>query len=250
MSGYFRVPLVLFLAGIACQVGLGCSSSSDTAPAQQGQPVAQPPQAYAPQPAVPSPQAQAGQPVQPTAPAQPAQDPMAALKGLMGQAAGQPGQAPVQPGTATNVPWEALSQALPTNAPGWALDGQVEGESASIMGISISRANCRLKQGNLRAKVQIVDTTMNPMLAMPFNMARTVRVDSSKERLGPVDFGTHPGTQKFEKGNNTSEVMILVQNRILVTVTVQNATSEAEAVGLGQYVNFAHLAKLAGGQVS
>ena len=145
------------------------------------------------------------------------------------------------------IPWQSLVQALPASAPGWALDGQPEGESASFGGFTTSSAKCRLKQGTMTADVQIIDTSVNPMLAMPFNMARSMRVDSSDERMGPINFGSYPGTQKLKKKSNKAEVMVMVSNRVLVTVTVKGATSEAPAVGVMQYVNFAHLAQLVGG---
>jgi hypothetical protein len=145
------------------------------------------------------------------------------------------------------IPWQSLANALPVNAPGWTMQEQVKGESANMMGISVSRAGCDLKQNNLDAEVEIVDTTMNPMIAMPFNMMRSVQIDSSEERQGPINFGIYPGTQKFEKKRARAEIMVMVHNRIMVTIRVKNATSEAEAVNLAQYVNYALLAQLVGG---
>ena len=146
-----------------------------------------------------------------------------------------------------SIPWQSLSQALPVSVPQWSMQGQVEGESANVMGFSVSRAGCRLVQAAKRAEVEIVDTTMNPMIAMPFNVARSVQIDSSKERRGPVDFGAYPGAQSFDKGSNKAEVIVMVHNRVMITVRVENAASEADATGLAAYVNFAHLAGLAGG---
>lgn len=127
------------------------------------------------------------------------------------------------------------------------MKGQVSGESANIMGISVSKASCDLTQNNLSADVEIVDTTMNPMIAMPFNIARSVQIDSSEERHGPINFGVYPGVQKFEKNRNSAEIIVMVHNRVMVTVRVKNATSEAEGVNLAQYVNYAMLAQLVGG---
>ena len=39
----------------------------------------------------------------------------------------------------------------------------------------------------------------------------------------------------------------MVNNRILITVEVKNTTTEAAAVGVAQYINFAHLASQVGG---
>jgi hypothetical protein len=160
----------------------------------------------------------------------------------------KPGTAPKEDATSF-IPWQALSKALPTEIPGWELDGEIEGESANMMGISISRAGCKLvndKKG-MTARVQIVDTSMNPMLAMPFNMARNMQIDSSKERMGPIDFGIYPGTQKYDKKRGQAQITMLVHNRILVTVEVNQADSEAPAVTVAKQVNLKILAELAGG---
>ncbi len=193
------------------------------------------------------------QPVQPVVPGQPAApagqqpNPLVGLAGALGQAMGQaPGQA-AGGAPAQMIPWQSLSQALPTAALGWALKGEIEGESANMMGISVSTAKCKLAQGGMEATIEIVDTSMNPMIAMPFNMMRSMQIDSSKERRGPVNFGTYPGTQSWTKTNNNAEVMVMVHNRVMITVKVTNAASEAPANQLASQVNYAHIASLIGG---
>lgn len=212
-------------------------------PGQQGQPMQQAQPMQQPQPLQQAQPAQQGQPA--------AQgDPMAGLAGALGQAMGQAmGQAPAgQQGAVQMINWQSLGQALPTAAPGWALDGQVEGESANMFGISVSTARCNMKQGNMNAKVEIVDTSMNPMMAMPFNMARSVQVDSSTERRGPTTVGgTYPATQSWNKQTNEAEIMAMVHNRVMVTVKVTNAASEAPATQLANSINWAHIASLIGG---
>ncbi len=232
MMPVYRYFVVIALVVVFAVIGCGKEEPPTPAAYPAGYPQqvpgAYPQQPVGTQPVQPvQPGAQPVQPVQPTVPVQ------------------VPGQ-PVQVG-GVQISWQSLSQALPTNAPGWVMSGQVEGESAVIMGMAFSRAGCNLRQGNMTAKVDIVDTSMNPMMAMPFNMARSVQIDSSTERVSPINYGAHPATQKFEKQRMRAEVLVMVSNRIMVTITVNNAPSEAAASGLGQYVNYAHLAKLVGG---
>ena len=172
-------------------------------------------------------------------------NPMANLMGALGALQGQGQQQAGQP--VATIAWQSLTQALPSAAPGWTLKGSPKGESVQMMGVSVAQASCELTQGNMTAEVEIVDTSMNPMLAVPFSMARSVQVDSSEERLGPINFGDHPGTQRFDKKSNKAEVMVLVKNRVMVTVKVQNAPAESAAVGIMQYVNFNHLSSLVEG---
>ena len=249
MIGFKALLVTTAIAGLA--LIFGCKSEPQN-PYPQGYPQQGYPQQGYPgqQPMQPM---QPMQPVQPNVPAQPAApagqqpNPLTGLAGALGQAMGQAqgqaaGGAPVQ-----MIPWQSLSQALPTAAPGWALKGEVEGESANMMGISVSTAKCKLAQGNMEATIEVVDTSMNPMIAMPFNMMRGMQVDSSKERRGPVNFGTYPGTQSWTKTSNKAEVMVMVHNRVMVTVKVTNAASEVPANQLASQINYAHIASLIGG---
>jgi hypothetical protein len=213
MGAVCRILAVLTVVFV---LGMGCTSS-DEQPAPK-----------TPEQAVPSPQ-------QPTQVGQPPSQPLP-----------KPGNVSTA-GASSFVPWPALSKALPTAVPGWELDGEIEGESANMMGFSISRAGCKLKKGTMTARVQIVDTSMNPMLAMPFNMARNIRLDSSEERMGPIDIGTYPGTQKYDKKRGQAQITVLVHNRVLVTVEVNKTDSEAPAVAVAEQVNLKMLAELAGG---
>jgi hypothetical protein len=269
-----RAILTIMAVVAAAALVLGCGNDpqppapvgTQPTPIQPGQaypgtPPAQPGQAYPGQPAqpvpAPVPPAQPVQPGQPAPPAQPAQpgqpgqqgvpqigDLLGALGQMAGQQPTQPGQ---QPAAVTHIPWQSLSQALPTATPGWTLSGEVQGESLNMMGISVSQAGCDLVKGNLKAEVQIIDTTMNPMIAMPFNMARSMQIDSSEQRVGPINFGVYPGTQKLDKRRNKTEIMVMVHNRVLVKLTVEGSPTEAEAQNLGRYVNYAMLATLVGG---
>ncbi len=207
---------------------IGCSSKTQQPPPGETGEYAQPQPAAQPQPQQPGQGNPLGQ--------------MLGALGAMGQAAqGQQQQAPVQ-----TVPWQNLAQALPVSAPGWTAANQATGESVQAMGIMVSQTKTSLSQGSMRAEVEIIDTSMNPLVAMPFNMARTMKIDSSEERMGPINFGTYPGTQRFDKKSGSAEVMAMVNNRIMITVKVSGATSEAAAVGLAQYVNFNHLSALTG----
>jgi hypothetical protein len=107
-----------------------------------------------------------------------------------------------------------------------------------MMGIAVSTASIELLSGNMRARVDIADTTMNPLVALPFHMARLVPVDSSEERVNPLTLGGHPATQRFNKHNGGAQIVAMIGQRLMVTVNVQNADSEQPALALAQLVNF------------
>jgi len=240
---------IVFVIGLAAALGLSaCKSEQPASPYPQGYPQAYP-QAY-PQGYPQAPVAQQQIPAQPAA-QQPA-NPMAglaalgqAMGGMAGQPAGQPGQAAAP---AALVPWQSLSQALPTAAPGWAMQGQIEGSTANALGIAVSQAKCDLTQGAMAADVEILDNAMAAgMAAMGFAMMGNMSADTSESRSSRVNFGAYPGMQNFSKTSNSADVTIVVGNRILVTVKVTNTGSEAPALQLAQSVNYALLASLIGG---
>ncbi len=253
-----RSASILAVAVALC--AFGCKSEPQN-PYLQGYPQGYPqamPQGYPQQqvpvpnqamPGVPQPMPQ--QPVPPGQPVQP-QNPMAGLAALgqaMGQMGGQPpaGGQVATPGApaAALVPWAELAKALPLAAPGWVLQGQAEGETASMMGIGASTARCKLAQGAMQAEVEILDNAMAAgMAGMGFAMMPTV--DSNEQRASRLNFGAYPGLQTFHKTNNKADVVVIVGNRLMVTVKVENTGSEQPATQLAQMVNFQYLASLIG----
>ena len=137
---------------------------------------------------------------------------LAALGQAMGQPAAQPAGRAAAP--AAIVPWQSLAQALPTAAPGRAMQGQIEGSTVNAMGFAMI--------GNMSA-------------------------DTSESRSSRVNFGAYPGMQNFQKTSNSADVTVVVGNRIIATVKVSNAGSEAPALQLAQMINYALLASLIGG---
>jgi hypothetical protein len=244
------VSAVVVLVAVSAAFGFAaCKSEEPVNPYAQGYPQGYPQGVQQAYPQVPVTQPQQQPAAQPTG--QPAANPLAGLAALgqaMGGMAGQPAGQPVQAAAPTAlVPWQSLAQALPTAA-GWTMQGQVEGESVNVMGIAASTTRCDLAQGAMTAHVEIVDNAMAAsMAAMGFSMLGNMSSDTNEGRTSRVNFGTYPGMQNFQKQSNSADVTIVVGNRIMVTVKVQNAGSETPALQLAQAINFAHLASLIGG---
>jgi hypothetical protein len=241
------IRIIVVIVGIAAALAVAaCKSEQPASPYPQGYPQGYPQAGYPQVPVAQQPQGQV--PVQPAA--QPQANPLGGLAALgqaMGQMAGQPAGQPVQAAApAALVPWQSLSQALPTAAPGWTMSGQIEGSTANALGIAVSQAKCTLTQGQMTADVEIVDNAMAAGLAA-MGFAMVPSVDSSEARTSRVNFGNYPGMQNFQKASNAADVTVVVNNRILVTVKVTNAGGEAPALQLAQMVNFALLASLIGG---
>jgi hypothetical protein len=140
------------------------------------------------------------------------------------------------------IPWQTLAQALPQAIPGWTAEEQAKGQTAKMMGIDVSTASIALVALSMKARVDIVDTAMNPWIAMPFNLARAVLMDSATQRVGAVTLGGHPATERFDKPTNVAEVIAMVSDRIMVTVRVSGARSEQTALSVAQMINYPLLA--------
>ncbi|HUT76104.1 MAG TPA: hypothetical protein VM285_00365 [Polyangia bacterium] len=247
-----RSVSILVIAVALC--AFGCKSEPKNPYPQgypQGYPQQQVPMPNQAMPGYPQPMQQ--QPAQPAQAVQ-AQNPMAGLAALgqaMGQMGGQPpagGGQVVTPGApaAALVPWAELAKALPLAAPGWMLQGQAEGETAAMMGIGVSTARCKLVQGTLQADIEILDNAMAAgMAGMGFAMMPTV--DSSEQRASRLNFGAYPGLLTFHKKQSKADIVVIVSNRLMITVKVENTGSEQPAIQLAQMVNYQYLASLIGG---
>jgi len=53
--------------------------------------------------------------------------------------------------------------------------------------------------------------------------------------------------EEILKQRNKADVVVILRNRVMINVTVDNAGSEAPAVALAQQINIAHLNSLLGG---
>ena len=264
-----RASVLVALVAAAALAALACNSKPEN-PYPQGYPQAYPQQQMQQAPGYPQQQAAPGQmqqaqPAQqaarPAQPAQPGQQPagqqqqnplagLAALgQAMQGMQQGAQGAQGAQGGSATVggvVAWGELTKALPTAAPGWQLQGQPEGETAAAMGISVSTARCTLSQGSMKAKVEIIDNAMAAgMAAMGFAMVPTV--DSSTERVGKVTIGGNSGMKTFTKSKSEAEIVLVMNSRLMINVTVENTPSEQPAVALAQQINYPLLRSLIGG---
>lgn len=180
-----------------------------------------------------------GMPGTPALPAVP-QNPFAAL-GQMAQAM-QGVQAPT---AGAIVNWRQLAEALPTQVPGWTAEGEVEGSSGAAMGMAVSEARRSFTQGDRRITFKVMDSSMNQMAAMAFNMARTIQVDSSQEVQRPAELSGNPGFLKYENGSRSSEATFMIANRFIVELRASGSQNPDEILQIAAFVNVARLAQLA-----
>jgi hypothetical protein len=198
--------------------------------------------------AIPGAPAVPGMPVAPGVPAAPgipgmppgAPNPFAVL----GQVAQMAQGMTAQPGGAI-VNWRALAGALPAAVPGFEPRGDIDGRTEMIGGFSVSEAERDFVAGARRLEFKIVDTSMNPMLAMPFNMLRGMVVDSNDEIQRGSDVAGQPGVVRIRRRDLNGQQTVLAHGRFLVEVELEPAQTPEEVIALAGLVNYAALAQAA-----
>ncbi len=185
-----------------------------------------------------------GMPVAPGMPGIPGMPPGAPNPfALLGQMAQMAQGMTAQPGAIVN--WRALAGALPAAVPGFEPRGEIDGQTQIIGGFSVSEVERDFVAGTRRLEFKIIDTSMNPMLAMPFNMLRGMVVDSNDEIQRGSDVAGMPGVVRLRRRDQNGKQTVLAHGRFLVEVELEPAQAPEEVVALAGLVNYAALAQAA-----
>jgi hypothetical protein len=215
-----RRTSVLFLIALA---PFGCKKDTpeEAAPAAAAKPILNP----ATVPANPLAKPGAGNPQDPA-------QAMAQLGNMM---------AATQQGGGKTVSWREIVPILVDDAAGWKGEEAAKGETNAMGAFSVSEASRHYKKDGVTAKVKIVDTNMNAMLAAGFNMARMANVDASDHYNRPIDIAGQPGVEEWHS-SKSGKVTVLVAGRFIVEV---EASGIADTKGLAELTGKLDLGKLA-----
>jgi hypothetical protein len=139
---------------------------------------------------------------------------------LAGVVVAASGQSPAP----TTVPHETLKPFLPT-LPGWTR-GEISGETTNAMGISISRVEANYEKGAANLSFEIMDSSLNQSITMPFQMAAKMGIveqtaDGSTKGLM---FSGFPAIETWSPSSKNGELGVLVGGRFLVKVSGNSVT--------------------------
>lgn len=178
-------------------------------------------------PAAPAPAAPAAAPEAPPPPAAPA-NPAEAAQQAMQQAMGAM-QAMNQAAAASNqqlgppVNWRKLAPFVPDKVGDFEAVGELKGATRTMGAASHTEVERRYQAGDKRLSVEIIDTSLVPMMRTPFAMAAMVQEDSSEGYRKGVKVAGQQGLAEWDSKRKESELRILAGGRFLVTIELDKA---------------------------
>jgi hypothetical protein len=217
--------LLLLVALVACK---------KEEPAKPAPVAAQPAAAPAPPPApAPSPTAAAPSPA-PAAAVDP-KNPFQALQQLGEALAGQKGAG----GSVVN--WRSLEPFVPEKLGDWTADGQVDGSTGGMGAMQVSRVKRSYQQGERRMRAEIIDTTASPLMRAGFAFVGALHEDTSRGIKKGTKVGGHNAILEWNRSSKRSRVTVLVADRFLVKISVDNANPD-DAANVAAQMNLTGLA--------
>lgn len=143
------------------------------------------------------------------------------------------------------VPFRELQELLPEKLAGYERISK-EGETTGAMGMNISRAEAKYKDGNDEVKIEIVDTGGLGMAMMSMAAWSSIIIDKEDEngyeRTSNLD--GYKCYEKFRKNGRTSELAVIVEGRFLVKAS-KRTNDEKDMDKMKKVIKDMSLSKLA-----
>lgn len=143
----------------------------------------------------------------------------------------------------TPVDFEQLVALVPELS-GWTRS-KPRGQQVSA-GVPISQANAEYTNGDSAIKLEIADSSFNPLILGPLSMM-LVRTYSERTADGYKQFAAIGGSPGFESWQNESregEVTVVVANRFVITASGDNVDTLEPVRSLVKAIDLAKLAAL------
>jgi hypothetical protein len=147
--------------------------------------------------------------------------------------------APVDP-----VNWRELTPFL-IEFQGWDAEGDAGGDSVSMMNFKISQAERDYSSGDRSMTITIVDGGFVPMVYAGFKMSMGFEVDSSEEYVRGVTIAGFPGIEQYTYGNKEAKVMVLLNDRFLVTLDGENFDDSSGLIDIAKALDLNGIVALA-----
>lgn len=145
---------------------------------------------------------------------------------------------PVEP-----VNWRQLTPLL-VDFDGWKADDKPEGQTVSTGQFKITTVSRNYTAGDKEMEVQIVDGGYVQMAYMAFKTMMNFEVDSSEQLVRKITIDGHPGVEQIEYDDNEAKVMLLVGDRFLVTIEIENVKDSKDAKKIAEAIDLKKLAAL------
>jgi hypothetical protein len=109
--------------------------------------------------------------------------------------------------------------------------GAADGSTSGLAKMQLTRVERRYAEGAARARVEILDTSLSPLLRTPFAVVQLVHDDSSKGYRRGTQIKGQPAIVSWRSARAESELQLLAAGRFLINIEVNGATEgQAEAI--------------------
>lgn len=145
------------------------------------------------------------------------------------------------------VNWRKLVPFVPDKVGGYQAERPLKGSTAGIGGLQQSRVKRRYARGDKKLRLEIIDTSMVPMLRTGFAMARSMHRDSTEGITRGLDVSSQPGVLQWRSSSKRAKLTLLVGGRFLVALKlrpVKGGDEVDEIVSLAKSLDLGALAKL------
>ncbi|MEK7703655.1 MAG: hypothetical protein AAB426_01755, partial [Myxococcota bacterium] len=141
------------------------------------------------------------------------------------------------------VNWRELAKVVPESVAGFTAEGELNGQTSGMGNMQVTEVTRHYKKGDKELRLEITDTSMVAALRAPFAMMAMINEDSSKGYKKGGSIGAYPGLAEWESQGKESHVAVLVADRFLVNVKIENA-EPGDAETIVKALDLGDLAKL------
>ncbi|MCJ7582536.1 MAG: hypothetical protein MUP98_18625 [Candidatus Aminicenantes bacterium] len=141
--------------------------------------------------------------------------------------------------TVEPIHWSKLIPFL-VDLDGWEADGDAEGQTTNMMGMSVTVVERSYTNENRSLKITITDSGYVQMVLAGIKMMMQFEVDSSDEYIKKVTIEDFPGVEKYNYDGKDAEIILVLNDRFLVLLEgnefekeqVSELTNKAKALDL------------------
>jgi hypothetical protein len=128
---------------------------------------------------------------------------------------------------------------------GWNAGEDAEGQSVSMGQYKVSQAERQYVSGDKELNVKIVDGGYAPMVYASIKMAMNYEIDNSEEYIRKTTIKSYPAMEHYKFEDKDAEVIILIKDRIIVTLEGNNFEDTSELKSIAESLDLDGIAELA-----
>jgi hypothetical protein len=141
------------------------------------------------------------------------------------------------------VNWRELVPFL-IDIPGFEADGQADGSTVSMGNYKVSQVEREYSSGEKELRITIIDGAYAQMAYAGIKMAMNFEMDTSEQYTKKITIKGFPGIENYQYEDKEGQVILLVEERFVVQLDVENVSDTSEAKTIAEMLDLEELAKL------